>query len=454
MKVFNLSLRRCGSQSLNLALTKLGFDTTATSRSNIRPWRMGRQDLFREELRYHDAFPSALGWYGADILREVVNTNPDAHFIILERNLDEWLDSWDRYKITTVAAQILTGSVHEPIPRTSQLIKIWERHKQVVDQLEPKHLLRISLDKLDWDTLAKFLDKPVPREEFPKLNVTGETLTYVVETAERLRRIHIVPPPPPRRPRRTKLFKHLLLTRYNFRLYGPDRMQPEIRDTQLPPEGWMWHRYWLFREFCLPSVLRQTNQDFDWLVILDPKTPARHLRHIEAVLPENAEIIMCPTHDDISEEVNKRTRGEYTISTMLDNDDMLRKDAIEQIQQLARRIIRRKNPEDHCIDVPNGYTANEQLSEFYELTLVNAKHSKRTSFVTYLTSSNTKTNALRFAALCKMQPTAVSFIEERLWTRIIHSENLCNQLSGTRCRTPDGFGVGVKVKLPTEFPDI
>ena len=58
------------------------------------------------------------------------------------------------------------------------------------------------------------------------------------------------------------MFKHYLITRFNLRA---DNWDVTKNNEQLLTDEWMDNRMWLFENFCFPSVIGQTNQNFEWL---------------------------------------------------------------------------------------------------------------------------------------------------------------------------------------------
>ena len=71
---------------------------------------------------------------------------------------------------------------------------------------------------------------------------------------------------PPAGDRSSADVDHVLLTRFNLPSAGAESI---VRAK----DGWLRARIELFRRFCLPSVLRQTRQDFKWIIYLDPQSP-------------------------------------------------------------------------------------------------------------------------------------------------------------------------------------
>ena len=59
--------------------------------------------------------------------------------------------------------------------------------------------------------------------------------------------------------------KHIILTRFNLQ-YEADS-HPGIE------ENWLATRMQLFEHYCLPSVQKQTVQDFIWVLLCDCDTP-------------------------------------------------------------------------------------------------------------------------------------------------------------------------------------
>lgn len=107
--------------------------------------------------------------------------------------------------------------------------------------------------------------------------------------------------------------KHILLTRYNNGIYD------------LPnAEKWMAERAELFAH-TRESVFAQT-APFDWLVYFDPRTPDDVMMDL-CVFP-----LMFPIKGDARSYVP----NEWTITTRLDNDDLLRPTALAEIQNAAR----------------------------------------------------------------------------------------------------------------------
>ena len=77
------------------------------------------------------------------------------------------------------------------------------------------------------------------------------------------------------------IFEHYLITRFNLK-------NPKWKFTKnnelLLNDQWMDERMALFADFCLPSVVAQTNKNFKWLLYFDTDTSEKHRAQITELL--------------------------------------------------------------------------------------------------------------------------------------------------------------------------
>lgn len=129
-------------------------------------------------------------------------------------------------------------------------------------------------------------------------------------------------------------FQHLLITRFNIRNLSFDGGKSKEEWEQ-----WTRNRVTLFLEFCLPSVVNQSNQNFTWLIFVDASTPGDLLKELttKSQAP-NIKWCVVESTDNfnqlmvvrVKKEIDSRT--EWIMTTNLDNDDKLHQVAIEYIQ--------------------------------------------------------------------------------------------------------------------------
>lgn len=110
--------------------------------------------------------------------------------------------------------------------------------------------------------------------------------------------------------------KHYLVTRFNI-------VVPEwgiTTDLQ-----WFRERVRLFREICYPSVLQQTCQDFEWIVMFDYKT--------DYDLSEFDRITPLMIRENWLLELQDYLGHGLKLTTRLDSDDALRLDTVAVLQE-------------------------------------------------------------------------------------------------------------------------
>lgn len=132
-------------------------------------------------------------------------------------------------------------------------------------------------------------------------------------------------------------FKHFLLTRYNLGLYRNATQMINGKIVNSDCDAWMENRLKLFRQFCYPSIWRQKNQNFTWLLLFDEKTPERYIKEIERLRYKNLVIVKDKETESsrniFTKAIKQLNNAEYLITTRIDNDDAFHKDAVKIIQE-------------------------------------------------------------------------------------------------------------------------
>lgn len=149
-------------------------------------------------------------------------------------------------------------------------------------------------------------------------------------------------------------FSHFIITQFNLKNFPLSENNDSV--TWLK---WTRSRVELFREFCLPSILNQTCKGFTWLLYFDSDTPQEFNEFLNE-LNSFTFIKICYSkgYEDFNltytEEVKKRVGKsvKWIITTRMDNDDCLHKDAI--------KIIQNNFVEKHkfLISLASGYVLN------------------------------------------------------------------------------------------------
>ena len=120
-------------------------------------------------------------------------------------------------------------------------------------------------------------------------------------------------------------YKHIILTRFNLGLYTDNPYKIEN------PDKWMDTRIKLFESTAFPSIMKQTNRNFTWLMAFDLNTPERFTRLYDYC--DKIEVCFEQPHLFLR---NQEPEAEWLITTRLDNDDIIEPHFIDEIQRQFR----------------------------------------------------------------------------------------------------------------------
>jgi hypothetical protein len=239
-------------------------------------------------------------------------------------------------------------------------------------------------------------------------------------------------------------FLHLVVTRYNLGLYTERR----LTRTKAPiePNEWMKHRFDIFRRFGYPSLAAQSNQDFTWYILLDEVTPKEHLEPLARLVSSTSNIRLYSspkrsarrTLDYIVHEEHG-DRPAYLLTTRIDNDDALHREAIARIQHAASQwiewergslAIRRSQgipTQDVIIDAPSGYVVHED--DWKDVREICMMTDRCTPYASYLSRSGVNVFHESHDKIRKYEPPYVA-VDLRVpnWLQVVHRYNLICRL--------------------------
>ncbi|HEY1077329.1 MAG TPA: glycosyltransferase [Fontimonas sp.] len=224
-------------------------------------------------------------------------------------------------------------------------------------------------------------------------------------------------------------FKHYLITRFNLSeaAWPQDRGRP-------PPvlsDEWMSNRIELFREYCLASVVAQTQKNFQWLIYMDISTADVFRERIEALTAEHGFIRIeyingMPSFlPAIRAHIQADAQGcTHVITSRVDNDDLLHCDFMGAVQaQFSGQAFQ-------AVDFTAGYALqikpqvrigkNEHLSNPF-ISLIEANDQPRVVF--------SKAHAHWIKTNDRSRYRIVDD-PRRLWMMVIHAENKANHFTG------------------------
>ncbi len=173
-KVFEVGSAKTGTSSLGKAFAILGLKCKGWDKKLHLQCAEGD---FRETLEVaeqFDAFRDA-PWHNHRLYRILDKKFPHSKFILLERNMRDWIRSHENY---FSAEGLAKGDslIHNYQDKKHEIIegriKKYEEIKEYFKD-RPNDLLVMNICAGEgWEKLCPFLGLPLPREKFPHLNRT------------------------------------------------------------------------------------------------------------------------------------------------------------------------------------------------------------------------------------------------------------------------------------------
>lgn len=140
---------------------------------------------------------------------------------------------------------------------------------------------------------------------------------------------------------------HILLTRFSYR-QNPEDYRHQSGDQFSPRDPLnpklLDFRFALFESACLPNVMAQTNQDFDWVLIIDPDLPMKYRHRLETLIDNRRRTYLyefCHGDDLGSLEWLEQyipSNTDFVLTTNLDDDDIIPVNYVEKIQSHVKGL--------------------------------------------------------------------------------------------------------------------
>ena len=224
-----------------------------------------------------------------------------------------------------------------------------------------------------------------------------------------------------------------VLTRFNILLWKKDKEGCEVRTVD-----WLEHRFDLFEKYCLTSLMNQTCQNFEWIVLFDSKTHDEFKERIKRCQEKCRQLIQVFVEPAdgryfatiFRREVVKRLKAPRVVTTYLDNDDALDSRSVEDLQARAQRAI-----DGQFINYTDGYQF--YIDHKYLLQI----HYPRNHFLSVVEKGNPSTIKTIYGYgshyyIDKIEGVQIEKVDKLpMWCEVIHEKNMGNDayfLFGTR----------------------
>ena len=208
--------------------------------------------------------------------------------------------------------------------------------------------------------------------------------------------------------------KHYLITRFNINLYGSNPYKIKHKTD------WMKQRIIEFEKWTAPSVLNQTETNFTWCIVFDPKTPICFIHQVKKIVEnKNIAVWVSTSYDVTSIAKHLDTSLDFVITSRVDNDDILHTDYIKEIHKAF-------DNKTEIIDV-DGEQWDTLTNKFY----TSGRSQNNSPFLSLV--ENTK----RDIRTCfEHDHTYMPFyyeskkIDKVLYTQVLHDNNIANKIKG------------------------
>jgi len=226
--------------------------------------------------------------------------------------------------------------------------------------------------------------------------------------------------------------KFILITRFNV---------PSTEWGKVSKE-WMEERINIFKTFCLPSVVNQTDKDFEWLIYFDPKTKTKYTKQLKK--HNFIHIKRAESQDQFRKRAKKDSKeicecGDTLITGRLDNDDVISKDYVKESKKIKKEGVYR---------YVKGYQSKlskerEKLNDIRKVSFVKGP------FI--LCCEKIKNNKTPKTAYHRPHTSwdeyVVNISQDRMWIQVIHGNNqgneFCQGMPMTKYNSRDMFGIDI-----------
>ncbi|MEL6986568.1 MAG: glycosyltransferase [Bacteroidota bacterium] len=214
---------------------------------------------------------------------------------------------------------------------------------------------------------------------------------------------------------------HFLLTRFNVTVPS---WKATHKGQTLRDDAWMENRLLLFKKYCLPSVVNQSDKNFRWLIYVAANTKENYKEELEKLVATYKFVKLTYVTEEVHYETAMRadvlakSETSYVMTSRMDNDDLLHQDYIQSIQKAA---IEKHNV---VIDIPDGYQIIGQKEKY----LCKAYRNSFNPFISLVEHRDQlKTVYKEEHKHFQKFSDVVVLNDQRLWIEFVHDYNMKNQ---------------------------
>lgn len=222
---------------------------------------------------------------------------------------------------------------------------------------------------------------------------------------------------------------HFLITRFNLK--KEDWISDKNENSILNDE-WLKERIKLFKKYCLPSVVAQTEKKFKWLIFFENEKNLlvenllnflKKYDFIDTIFVNGYNEFQNNLSGIIKEKIHFPSK---CVTTRLDNDDAIHENFILEVQEIAKTaspLTVVHFPYGLCLDLGKK---NRLAQQFHPLN----------QFITLVEDIKQGEGDLKTVYINPHNKWGDEYIElparkDNLWLQVTHHGNMINEFSGT-----------------------
>lgn len=155
-------------------------------------------------------------------------------------------------------------------------------------------------------------------------------------------------------------FEHYLLTRFNIRIASMLTKQLDAIDISRN-ELYLKNRFRLFFTYTAPSVISQTNKNFEWIILFSDNTPEQFKSRMHKLTEKHEfiHVLYVKDNENSTDVINAhilKKKCDWLITSRLDNDDALASTYIDDVQSYYKNHEEKK----YALIFNDGYQYEEK----------------------------------------------------------------------------------------------
>ena len=225
-----------------------------------------------------------------------------------------------------------------------------------------------------------------------------------------------------------KTLEHFILTRFNLEKadWKTDKNSREVLNAE-----WLENRIKLFKQFCLPSVIGQSNKNFKWLIYFQ-SNPGEEVKDLIEELKDYPFIqpVFFDGFKDFQLKSAKRilkmlqADTTWVLTTRLDNDDALNRFFVKNLQNAVNDIN-----QNSLLYFPKGLFLD--LKEPKKLGALRYPYNQFLSLLERVDQQQKKIQTVLDRAHDDWKDFPVKELDHQdAWLQIVHEENMVNTFKG------------------------